>query len=158
MSRSAPPAAPSALTRPPGIVLEIPSSTEFLSLVRGAAKRAAQLAGFQEPVSEQVALAVDECATNVIEHAYKGSDDGRIELCLEYRGLELRIDVFDSGEPIDPSARPQVDLERYAAERRTGGLGVHLMEKIMDSVCFERRGQRNVCCLRKRKPGQELDP
>ena len=36
-------------------------------------------------------------------------------------------------------------------ERRTGGLGVHLMERIMDSVTFRRSARRNVCCLLKRK-------
>ena len=46
---------------------------------------------------------------------------------------------------------PRVDLDRYVTERRTGGLGVHLMEKIMDSVTFRRSARRNVCCLVKRK-------
>lgn len=135
----------------PGIVLEIPSGTEFLALVREVSKRVARLAGFPEQAAESVALAVDECTTNVIEHAYKGAPDGRIELRLEYRGPALRIEVRDSGDAVDQRAMPNVDLERYAAERRTGGLGVHLMEKIMDSVTFERSARRNVCCMVKRK-------
>jgi anti-sigma regulatory factor (Ser/Thr protein kinase) len=63
------------------------------------------------------------------------------------------IEVLDSGQPVDPKAVPKVDLERYAAERRKGGLGVHLMEKIMDSVTFRRAARRNVCCLVKHKAG-----
>ena len=42
---------------------------------------------------------------------------------------------------------------RYVSERRTGGLGVHLMGKIMDSVTFRRTARRNVCRLVKRKAG-----
>lgn len=133
------------------MVLEIPSSTELLSLVREVAKRVALLAGFDEKTAENVALAVDECVTNVIKHAYKGALDERIELRLEYRGKDLTIDVLDSGASVDPRAVPKVDLERYAAERRKGGLGVHLMGKIMDSVSYKRQARCNVCTLVKHK-------
>jgi anti-sigma regulatory factor (Ser/Thr protein kinase) len=53
-----------------------------------------------------------------------------------------------------------VDLQRYASERRTGGLGMHLMGRIMDSVTFRRAARRNVCCMVKRKPagGSEAAP
>ncbi len=116
-----------------------------------ASKRAAQLAGLGERDAENVALAVDECATNVIQHAYQGARDRRIELRLEYRGLDLVIEVVDGGRPVDKTAVPTVDLERYAAERRKGGLGVHMMEKIMDSVTFRREAHRNVCRMLKHK-------
>ena len=45
-----------------------------------------------------------------------------------------------------------MDLRRYASERRKGGLGMHLMGRIMDSVTFRRDARGNVCCLVKRKP------
>jgi anti-sigma regulatory factor (Ser/Thr protein kinase) len=47
---------------------------------------------------------------------------------------------------------PRVDLDRYASEGRKGGLGVHLMSKIMDSVTFRRSAGRNMCCLVRHKP------
>lgn len=134
-----------------GVVLDIPSQTEFLSLVRDVSKGVAELAGFDAKTAEKVALAVDECTTNVIEHAYRGARDRRVELWLEYRGTALEIDVLDSGAPVDPAQVPELDLQRYAAERRKGGLGVHLMGRIMDSVSFERSARRNVCRLVKRK-------
>ena len=140
-----------AAARRPAVVLEVPSSTAYLSVLHEASKRAAQLAGLQEQDSENVALAVDECATNVIQHAYRGAKDRRVELRLEYRGVDLVIEVVDGGRPVDKKAVPKVDLERYAAERRKGGLGVHMMEKIMDSVTFHRVARRNVCRMLKRK-------
>jgi sigma-B regulation protein RsbU (phosphoserine phosphatase) len=142
----------------PGILLEIPSDTEFLSLVREAAKCAAQMAGFADDVAESVALAVDECTTNVIKHAYKDAPGEKVELRLEYVGSDLSIEVLDHGRKIDKSATPKVDLEKYAAERRKGGFGVHLMEKIMDSVAFRRSGGCNVCRMRKRKPPAPKTP
>jgi anti-sigma regulatory factor (Ser/Thr protein kinase) len=135
----------------PACVVVLPSRTEFLGLVREVARQTARLGGFAPLQCDEIGLAVDECATNVIKHAYRGAEDGRVELHLEHRGSELVVEVLDSGAPVDPNAMPRVDLERYAAERRKGGFGVYLMGRIMDSVSFERCARRNVCRLVKRK-------
>ncbi len=135
-------------------MLLIPSQTSFLSLVRDLTKRMAEVAGFDQGAPDRIALAVDEATTNAIEHAYHGAPDREVEIRFDEAGAELTVQVVDSGEGIDPREMPRVDLERYASERRRGGLGVHLMERIMDSVTFRRSARRNVCCLVKRKgPG-----
>jgi serine/threonine-protein kinase RsbW len=138
--------------RSPALVLRVPSRTEYLAAIRDVTRRMAEVAGFDGAQADQLALAVDEASTNVIEHAYRGAPDRRIELRFHEGGDELRVDVVDDGEAVDPRAVPQVDLRRYASERRTGGLGMHLMGRIMDSVTFRRTPGGNVCCMVKRKP------
>ena len=139
--------------RRPPLVLGVPSRTEFLAAIRDVTRRMAEIAGFDAAQSDQLALAVDEASTNVIEHAYAGAGDRRIELRFDSRGDELRVEVVDEGAAVDPRTVPQVDLRRYASERRTGGLGMHLMGRIMDTVTFRRTGRSNVCRMVKRKPG-----
>jgi serine/threonine-protein kinase RsbW len=154
-ARSSPPRAARSPRRaaPATLRLVVPSQTTYLVVVRDVARRMAEIAGFDAPTAEQVSLAVDEATTNVIEHAYGGAPDREVEVRFEDRGKELRVDVVDTGATVDPRPSvPRLDLERYASERRTGGLGVHLMERIMDSVTFRRSARRNVCCLVKRKP------
>ena len=138
--------------RRPALVLRVPSRTEFLAVIRDVTRRMAEVAGFDGAQADQLALAVDEASTNVIEHAYRGAADRRIELRFDARAGELRVEVVDDGKAVDPQAVPQVDLHRYATERRKGGLGVHLMGRIMDTVTFRRAGRSNVCCMVKRKP------
>jgi anti-sigma regulatory factor (Ser/Thr protein kinase) len=140
------------------LLISVPSETSFLGLVRDLTKKMAELAGFDEPMAGRLALAVDEAATNVIEHAYGGAPDRDFEVRCEDRGTEFRVEVVDTGVMVDPRSFPSVDLERYRAERRKGGLGVHLMEKIMDSVTFRRTARRNVCSLVKRKDSSAVDP
>jgi serine/threonine-protein kinase RsbW len=146
--------------RRPALVLRVPSRTEFLAAIRDVTRRMAETAGFDGAQADQLALAVDEASTNVIEHAYRGAPGRTIELRFRDEDGVLRVDVVDDGEPVDPRAVPQVDLQRYASERRTGGLGMHLMGRIMDSVTFRRAARRNVCCMVKRKPagGSEAAP
>lgn len=138
--------------RRPALVLEVPSRTEYLATIRDVTRRMAELAGFDGAQSDQLALAVDEAATNVLKHAYHGASDRRVELRFDPRADELRVEIVDDGEAVDPRSVPQVDLRRYASERRKGGLGVHLMGRIMDSVTFRRRARSNVCCMVKRRP------
>jgi serine/threonine-protein kinase RsbW len=137
----------------PALRLSIPSQTAYLALVRDVTRKMAEAAGFPEPTTERLALAVDEATTNVIEHAYGGDPQQEIEVRIEDRGPEFRVELIDTGRMVDPRTVPRVDLERYVSERRTGGLGVHLMEKIMDSVTFRRSARRNICSLVKRKDG-----
>lgn len=136
----------------PAVVLRVPSGTEFLAAVRDATRRVAEVAGCEAAVAEQVALAVDEASTNVIEHAYRGVRDRTLELRFLLSPDELRVEVLDDGAPVDTRALPELDLERYASERRRGGFGVHLMGRIMDSVSFRRTRGGNVCCMVKRLP------
>lgn len=136
--------------RPP-LILKVPSRTEFLAVVRDVTRSMAEVAGFDRGAAEEIALAVDEAATNVIEHAYGGATDRVVELRYEDREEDLRVDVVDNGATIDPKAMPRVDLDKYVSDRRKGGLGVHLMSKIMDSVTFRRSARRNVCCLVRHK-------
>jgi len=139
--------------RRPALVLRVPSRTEFLAVVRDVTRRMAELSGFDGAQADQLALAVDEAATNVIEHAYGGAGDRTVELRFDDGGAEVHFEVVDHGEPVDLRSVPQVDLRRYASERRTGGLGMHLMGRIMDTVTFRRTPRTNVCCMTKRKPG-----
>jgi anti-sigma regulatory factor (Ser/Thr protein kinase) len=133
----------------------VPSSTEFLAAIRDTTKRVAELAGLDAPTAEQVALAVDEASTNVIEHAYGGASDRFVDLAFSCEPDALLVEIVDDGRPVDRSAVPRVDLRRYARERRRGGFGMHLMDRIMDRVSFRRRGRRNVCSMVKRLPAAE---
>jgi serine/threonine-protein kinase RsbW len=141
------------LAAKPDLALVVPSETSYLVLIKELTKRMAEAAGFLEGTPDRVALAVDEAATNVIEHAYHGAADRTFEVRYEDRGSEFQVEIVDTGAMVDPRAMPRLDLDRYVTERRTGGLGVHLMEKIMDSVTFQRSARRNVCRLVKRKDG-----
>jgi len=139
----------------PDVLLRVPSGTEFLAAIRDTTKRVAELAGLDAATAEQVALAVDEASTNVIEHAYGGARDRFVDLAFTCEPDALLVEIVDDGRPVDRSAVPRVDLRRYARERRRGGFGMHLMGRIMDRVSFRRRGRCNVCCMVKKLPVAE---
>lgn len=138
-------------SRRPTITLAVPSQTTFLSLVSDVTRQMAAHAGFEEATCGRLALAVDEAATNAIEHAYAGAPDREVVVRFDDAVDALAIEVQDDGATVDPRAVPAVDIDRFVSERRTGGLGVHLMGKIMDSVTYARTDRANVCRLVKQK-------
>jgi serine/threonine-protein kinase RsbW len=135
----------------PALTLEVPSETSLLGLVRDVARRMAEAAGFETKVADQLALAVDEAATNVLEHAYEGAKDRVVRVEIDDTGPDFCVDIVDDGAAFDPESVLELDVKSLERERRTGGLGVHLMGRIMDSVSFHRRAAQNVCCLVKHK-------
>jgi serine/threonine-protein kinase RsbW len=80
-------------------------------------------------------MAVDEACCNVFEHAYSGSA-GEIDLRFETRGRDVVITLHDHGRAFNPEVVPRPDTSRPLEERPVGGLGLHLMRKLMDKVCF----------------------
>ncbi len=78
-------------------------------------------------------LAVEEASTNVIEHAYRGRG-GRYQLVIEARGEDVVITIQDHGRRFDPSAVRRPNLSLPLQQRPVGGLGIHLMQQLMDHV------------------------
>jgi serine/threonine-protein kinase RsbW len=80
-------------------------------------------------------LAVEEACMNVIEHAY-GGKGGEFTVCFEVCGPDAQITVTDHGQPFDPQDVPPPNLSLPLEERPVGGLGIFLMQQLMDDVEF----------------------
>lgn len=121
------------------VKLELPSDPQVLCVVRSAVQQFAVIVGFSEEECRGIVLAVDEAMTNIIRHAYQNRHDQRIELTCRRnrRGLEcLLVDHGTSATPEQLKGRP---LE----EVRPGGLGIHLIQQVMDQVRYVPAPGRN---------------
>ena len=114
--------------------LQITSEPARLAEVREAVAEKAREIGFAEDEVGKMALAVDEALCNVIKHGY-GCEPGRpIELTISGDvGLDrvgIAIQLRDYGRQVDPKTIRSRDLR----EVRPGGLGVHIINSLMDEV------------------------
>lgn len=133
-------------------MLQVPSSTENLALIREFVTSAAQQAGFDASETAKLELAVDEACANVIEHAYGGHDVTKeVIVRVTFDHETLSIDIEDTGRGFDPdSIRPE-ELEQLISKRKTGGLGMRLMQTLMDEVRYEiEPGKKNALHMVKR--------
>ena len=130
------------------IEVVIPSDTCYLHMVTNLTRSTSLMAGFPKRTCEQMALAVDEAVTNVIRHSYDNQDGHQILIGYTLTTDALRIDIRHGGSQVDLSMVEKPDLEKYIAERRRGGLGLTLMNKLMDRVEFDQTGgMEHQCCM-----------
>ena len=86
----------------------------------------------------ELRLVTEELLTNVINHGRSGGPAPRVELALIPRHDEIEIHFDDDGPAFDPLSLPTPDVHAPLEEREPGGLGVHLVRELMDSVSYRR--------------------
>ncbi len=107
-----------------------------------------QLAGLRKTVEEicsqvnlapkelnNIILAVEEGATNIIRHAYL-LGDGEIRLKVAIFKHSIILSLFDTGKSFQPPDKTKLDLKKMADTGRKGGLGFYLINKVMDHVDY----------------------
>ena len=107
---------------------------------------------FEDEEARYIRLAVEEAVVNVICYAYPEEQEGDISIVAQANGQRLKFIITDSGIPFDPTEASQVDITLPAEERRIGGLGIHLVRKLMDSINYERENGKNILTLVKKIP------
>ena len=98
----------------------------------------------------KLALVLEEAVANVINHAFAGaSAPPRIAVELAIEDDDVTAEVIDNGRPFDPTAAPEPDRASPLESRDVGGLGIHLIRKMMDRVQYRRAGGENRLRLEK---------
>ena len=101
-----------------------------------------------------VNLALEEAVSNVMLYAYPDTNEGKVIVefvrTTDDQGENILFTITDSGIPFDPTQRKEVDVTLSAEERAIGGLGIHLVKQLMDSIVYHREENKNVLTLMKR--------
>ena len=98
----------------------------------------------------KINLAVEEAVVNVMNYAYPKGETGEVRIEANAGETELQFTITDSGLPFDPTSVSEVDITSSLDERPVGGLGIHMIKQIMDSVTYERIDGNNVLKLIKK--------
>ena len=95
----------------------------------------------------QINIAIDEIYSNIV----KFSGATRVTLIVEVRKATLtaKLTFIDNGAPYDPLKSKDPDITLSAEEREVGGLGIFIVKKTMDSVCYRRNGDNNELAITK---------
>ena len=131
--------------------LRLPATMDHFEEMMAFVGGHAATAGFDSAGQNKIALASEEAIVNVIHYAYP---EGEGDLEIQVRGLDgtggIEITLRDKGVAFNPLERETPDIDAPVEDRPIGGLGIFMVQKIMDSVAYERLGDENVLTMAKR--------
>lgn len=112
--------------------------------------------GFFEPLALHpkqllhLQLALEEAVVNVCDYAYQ-APPGEVTIRLFADDEKLAIELEDEGQPFDPLGASPPSLDDDVCARPVGGLGVYLINRLMDEVHYRREGTRNRLTMTMRR-------
>jgi anti-sigma regulatory factor (Ser/Thr protein kinase) len=110
----------------------------------------AQLGDCSQSTKNQISVVVDEIFSNITNYAYNpevGSVNIRITV-----DEDISIEFEDGGVAYNPLAAADPDITPEVEDREIGGLGIHIVKNIMDSVNYRRDGNKNILLVKKKLP------
>jgi len=127
----------------PNDIMEVPKLNTFVDEV-------CETVGLSPEEAAKVKVAIEEAVVNVMNYAYPPGQRGDVTIEAASNDVRLKFTIIDSGKPFDPTVQAAADTTLSAKERRIGGLGIHIVRQMMDSINYERKDNFNVLTLRKK--------
>ena len=130
--------------------INVSSSTEHLRDVRNFIQKFIQQFDVNKNDLAEIILAVDEAYTNIIKHAYNNDPNHNVKIELGTSTDTLWVRLSDTGFHFNADEYQTPDLLKRIKNKQRGGMGVYLINKLMDSVEYSSAGKTNTILMRKR--------
>jgi len=90
----------------------------------------------------RVLVALDEILSNIVRHGLKGRGTP-IDVTFSLVEGTVSVEIVDSAEAFNPLCVPAPDTSSPLDQRQPGGLGIALVQGLIDDTRYERRNERN---------------
>jgi serine/threonine-protein kinase RsbW len=97
-------------------------------------------------------LALEECGSNIVNHAFKRDARQTFHVLFQHTGESFVIELRDHGPAFDPTT-PAERKPRADDDDVPGGWGIQLVHRYIDKICYTREGDQNILRLTKRLGG-----
>lgn len=130
----------------------VTAERQNLTIVRKFVQEHAVQLGMPQDLIDDLILAVDEMAANIIIHGYKGRPGNiDVHICTENDSMIVRL--RDQAGLFDPTRIAEPDLTLPIEQRPIGGLGIFLARKFTDEMKYQVTAEgENELILRKKLP------
>jgi len=111
--------------------------------------------GIDPELLPAIDFAVEELFTNMVKYSTMSSAAVRIDLARIDGGVQVTLTDYDV-EPFDVTQAPDADIELPIEQRKPGGLGLHLIRRLVDSIEYEysRESRQSRTTIRKTRAGR----
>lgn len=131
--------------------ITVPARVDSLDTITGFIEEQLEAAECPMKTVLAITLAVEEIFVNIAHYAYEGkAGDAEVIFSFDEGERVVQIVFEDRGIPFDPTTRPEPDTTQKPAERKIGGLGIHLVRKTMNKMEYKYEGGKNILTIQKR--------
>jgi anti-sigma regulatory factor (Ser/Thr protein kinase) len=134
------------------ITLALESDVEELARVTDAIEGFCRDHGLPDDWAMELNIVLDETLTNTMFYGADGGEDRdrlRIKVDVEITDGVLIVRQEDNGKAFDPLQAEEVDTTVPIEDRTVGGLGIHLMRKLMNELSYARTDGLNVLTMKR---------
>jgi sigma-B regulation protein RsbU (phosphoserine phosphatase) len=131
------------------MIYRLGGKPEEISALAEAIEKFAADNGVPQEAVFKVNLTLDELLTNTSSYGYPEGGEREISVSLAIRNRTLLIESRDNAIPFNPLEKAAPDTSRGIDERPIGGLGIHIIRKMMDEVAYRREAGYNVLTMKK---------
>ncbi|MGB3617791.1 MAG: ATP-binding protein [Catalinimonas sp.] len=105
----------------------------------------------EESERHMVVVAVDEICANLVIHSMVDDPKCHFEVGVEMDSdnQEIVVEVRDEGNAFDPTIHVSRTTDEIRLQRRKGGLGLSMVQRIMDRVEYCKDANYNICRMYK---------
>ena len=97
----------------------------------------------------RINICLDELFTNIVSYGFDDDLVHIITFTLSGDNNLVVINIEDNGIPFNPLEKIDPDFPDNVESANIGGLGIHIIRKLMDNVSYERKQGKNKLTMRK---------
>ena len=106
--------------------------------------------GLSEACLTDINICLDELFTNIVCYGFKDTLEHITRFLMQLNKEDLTIIIEDEGVAFNPLEKKDPEIPDDLKDVRIGGLGIHIVRKLMDELHYERKDSRNKLTLKKR--------
>lgn len=95
-------------------------------------------------------ISSEELFTNIAKYAYT-PNTGPVEIYFEFdkSNFCVKITFTDQGVPFNPTLFKNFDIKKPFKDRKIGGLGIFIVENMVDKFEYKFFNKKNICTISK---------
>ncbi|PTX15121.1 serine/threonine-protein kinase RsbW [Pontibacter mucosus] len=121
-----------------------------LKLIRDFVTEYLRTLALSDILMNQIVLAVDEICANLIIHANHEDPSKYLTLKVHTVKDQVKFEISDQGRAFEQSNYREPNIQEHIRMGKKGGVGIALVNRIMDKVEFITDGTQNTCLLYKK--------
>jgi len=108
-----------------------------------------QVSGLSEACITDVNICLDELFTNIVSYGFEDDLEHTISFTIRLENHELTLIIEDEGIAFNPIEKKDPDPPHDLVDVRIGGLGIHIVKKLMDTISYRRKFNKNELTIKK---------